>query len=176
MPNNPKYDGKEKLISDALTNHPTVANVKLSQFYDHTTYLAIHTFLAKAKWKKSQNPLEYSYEITTVSPKIQKLLASTLFKKITKKNPAFTAVRLTHKSYSMLLDSTKPKPWTIIADFTPQFDERAGGSITFVGKEETIQLPAGDNVIYIVQSKAAPMFYQYVNHYGTERVFFIAQF
>lgn len=174
MPVNPKYEGKELIILQALANHPTVPNVKLSSFYDQATHKKIHTFLRSIKWKKAVAPLEYAYETAVVPKNIQALLQNEIFNAVTKKKPTFTAVRLTHKSYSMLHDKVKPKNWTFILDFTPQFNEKAGGEIVFVGSE-TIQIPASDNTAYLVLSKKAPMFYQYVNHYGGERVFLLAQ-
>ena len=176
---NPFYTQYQELILKQFKKEGTAV---LFDIVTPEILTKIKTELQKVKWIKDQNLLTHSYSIAPLTPVLKHITTSIEFQNLiskmcqTKANSfQFQLISCTWKDYTLLHDSqTESQKYDFILDFTPDWDAKAGGFLTYAnGTGEYTRLPIHHNMLAIISRKHQPnRFIQYCNHYanGKERI------
>jgi hypothetical protein len=178
---NPHYLSTSVLaqVRNAFHSNKDVPSVTLQKFFSEEEYKKLSRAMAKAAFRKTVDKMHYSYS-TAKMPKAvkdavndttaKKFISMVLNKEIKDINGKLCMFQW--KDYTLLHDETVEKPGVdVILDFTPSWDEKAGGKIVYVdGSGNSHHIPASPNTLSVtMRNESVQKFVQYCNHYAGKR-------
>jgi hypothetical protein len=145
--------------------------VSLFDIFEKKEYDILKKKLKALKFVHELQLTSHSYASTIVNGFFDSSFTDLIHKITSKKLNTTTAYKLRWKDYEILHDDKKQNVGVeIIIDFTDDWPENAGGSIVYKEDEVTLE-PKGNSITII--NKTGQRFFQYVNHYGKERLFIL---
>lgn len=182
---NPSYtsaEGKKKIVDSFNGDLPALT---LHSFFEEKTYESFQNAVARLSFSKQHIPDKYRYGFAPIPKKFLSFLHSEEFlefisyvlgKKVTQLE-AGGSYEFYWKNYTLLHDELLlDKGVDLIFDFTPQWDESWGGTITYTepDKEPLVLLSLPNSFFVIKRPDDVQRFIKYVNHLsGDKKRYFV---
>lgn len=168
----------DQAVNETASVFKETGHLTLSDFFTHHTYQEFSKIASRSAFQKNGIPNKYHFGSANIPKKLMDFLHHQEFLDYLSDILGIDVHQLTsgmlyqfkHKDYTLLHDDLTLEPGIdLVFEFTPEWNDQAGGEITYTKEGDAFSLPIKANSFSIINRTEEHRFVRYVNCHAKDQ-------